>query len=334
LFWDLFKSILFRIDAESVHRFIFAMLRLLIRIHPRTLRIVAGPSPQSISEPIIFGIPFRSRVGLAAGMDKDAEIIEGLPYLGFGFAEIGTVTPKPQPGNDRPRLFRNPSDLSLFNRMGFNGLGATLVSERLREAKPKLPSRFRVGVNIGKNKETALEDAAGDYRRAIEPFEGLADYVVINVSSPNTAGLRSLQSLNALQPLVEAVGNVISRWKCVPPLLLKLAPELETETLAHLIPACESWGVGGWVLTNTLAGSFREFSGGWSGHILSPKSSQALQTARGITRRPIISVGGIMSVEEARKRIELGADLVQIYTGWVYRGPRFPAQITRAIEKA
>jgi dihydroorotate dehydrogenase len=272
-------------------------------------------------------------VGLAAGFDKNGEILTGLPALGFGFAEIGTVTPRPQPGNDRPRLFRDPMRESLFNRMGFNGLGAAVVAANLAKAKMNLPQHFIVGVNLGKNKDTPAEKAKDDYLRAASYFKDLADYLVINVSSPNTPGLRSLQTVNALKPIVLEVMQLITGWKHKPPLLLKLAPELGAEDLAHLIQALEPEGVDGWVLTNTLAGKHpdSEFAGGWSGKILTPHSRSSLQVARGVTAKPIISVGGILSVEEAATRMEMGANLIQIYSGWIFNGPCFPNRINRQL---
>ncbi|MCM2277040.1 MAG: quinone-dependent dihydroorotate dehydrogenase [Oligoflexia bacterium] len=331
--WDLSKGLLFRLDAEKVHRAMIGMVRLGRQAGGLPLRLAAGPLPEaSAARANVLGMPFRSRVGLAAGFDKDAEILEALPELGFGFAEIGTVTPLPQPGNPRPRLFRDPERQAIFNRMGFNGAGAAAVAARLERARTRLPGDFRVGVNLGKNKDTALDDAAADYARAAAPFEGLADYLVVNVSSPNTPGLRSLQSARALLPIVAAIGEVISGWTRRPPLLLKLAPELEGVALRELIEEVERAGIDGFVLTNTLGGSFRsngrELEGGWSGGPLTSRSRARLLEAREATKLPIISVGGILSAEEAGERVRSGAQLIQIYSGWIYRGPGFPAEIS------
>ncbi len=336
MFWKLAKAILFRVDAETAHRFTVALVRLGIRLGGLPLRIVSGTSARPASPSVkVAGLDFRSRVGLAAGFDKDAEMIEGLSDLGFGFAEIGTVTPRPQPGNDRPRLFRDPANYSLFNRMGFNGLGSALVRERLTQAREHLPADFRVGVNIGKNKDTPNESAASDYLLAASAFEGLADYLVVNVSSPNTPGLRALQSAETLKPIIEAVNGKISSWRVRPPLFLKLAPEIGAPDLAPLLAAVETWGVDGFVLTNTLGGNWPNpsLAGGWSGEILRKRSREVLIEARKATRKPIISVGGIMSPEEARLRIEAGADLIQIYSGWIFQGPKFPNQVARALRE-
>ncbi len=350
--WALLKWFLFRLDAEKVHRFSVAMLRLGMRLGRAPLRwlsgarpaptIVAGAAgaaslttPARAGQAVVFGMTFASRLGLAAGFDKDAEILAGLPDLGFGFAEIGTVTPRPQPGNDRPRLFREPERQAIFNRMGFNGLGSAIVAERVARVRPELPPGFRIGINIGKNKDTPNEEAAQDYLRAARAFEDLADYLVINVSSPNTPGLRALQSAEALRPIVEQVNAVITGWKSRPPLLLKLAPEVRGPDLGEILAAGEKWGINGWVLTNTLAGTIevggQPLPGGWSGGPLTEKSRASLIEARRLTALPIISVGGILTPEEAMLRLDAGADLIQIYTGWVFGGPGFPAKLARAI---
>jgi dihydroorotate dehydrogenase len=307
----------------------------------RALKLVSGSSSQYYPEsalPKVFGMTFRSRVGLAAGFDKDAEIVTALPSLGFGFAEIGTVTPRPQPGNERPRLFRDPVRASVFNRMGFNGAGAEVVSRRLAGVKEQghLPPHFRVGVNLGKNKDTSLECAASDYAKAASHFKDLADYMVVNVSSPNTPGLRSLQTIEALRPIIAAVHEIISRWSRKPPLLLKIAPELQGESLAQLITELESSKdapIDGWILTNTLGGEHRGQVGGWSGGVLTEQSRKSLIDARAVSRLPIISVGGILTAEEAMERLRLGADLVQIYSGWIYGGPSFPALLSEKIAR-
>lgn len=335
MIWDFGKKILFQMDAETAHRLTLHTVDLLNRINPGSLEKISGVFPEDAPSPEVWGLSFRSPVGLAAGMDKDAEILTALPKLGFGFAEIGTVTPRPQPGNPRPRLFRDPKRQILFNRMGFNSAGAAIVSQRVAHAKPKLPKSFRVGVNIGKNKETDLDQAHLDYAQAIRPFEGLADYVVVNVSSPNTPGLRSLQTVESLKPIINAVKEVIERWNHSPPLLLKLAPELEGEPLKTLISEMESLGVSGWILTNTLAGEWpvkkETMPGGLSGAPLKERSLLSLQEVRSVSSRPIISVGGILDSETAQKRMKSGANLIQIYSGWVFHGPTFPVELTRAL---
>lgn len=341
MIWGLLKLILFRIDAEWVHDLTHAILRALGRRKTgRLLLQVVARAPQPPSEPPrVFGQTFRSRIGLAAGFDKNAELLPAVSSLGFGFAEIGTVTPRPQSGNEKPRLFRDPETRNLFNRMGFNGAGAEEVSLNLRHARfeGELPLNFKIGVNLGKNKETSAEDAHIDYTRAARAFEGLADYLVVNVSSPNTPGLRELQQLEPIARIVSSVNEVISGWKTVPPLLLKLAPEVEGPIFEKILTEGPRLGISGWVLTNTWGGEWKKNSysapllGGWSGSILTQKSGARLKEARVLTKLPIISVGGILSVEDAKERLKWGADLIQIYTGWVYGGPGFPARIARAI---
>jgi len=274
-------------------------------------------------------------VGLAAGFDKNAELLGALPHLGFGFAEIGTVTPLPQAGNLKPRIARNLSSQTLFNRMGFNSLGAAQVAENLKTARleGEIPIHFHVGVNLGKNRDTPIENAHKDYAEAASHFENLSDYLVINVSSPNTPGLRDLQSSDSLKAILGSVHKVISAWKTTPPLLLKLAPELEGEKLKELLRLGEGLGASGFVLTNTWAGEWKNspsepsVGGGWSGANLTQISLSRLEEAKSVSKLPVISVGGIMNQQDAQARFNAGASLIQVYTGWVYGGPRFPAKL-------
>lgn len=338
ILWRLFRKLLFFFDAERVHHLTLKLIQALRRCGPYPLRLLSGTFRAPIATTRVFGLEFGSPVGLAAGFDKNAEILTALPDLGFGFAEIGTVTPRPQAGNERPRLFRDAKTLTLFNRMGFNNLGAAIVAERLLEARNKLPTSFRVGVNLGKNKEASLSEAPNDYAQAAKYFEGLADYLVINVSSPNTPGLRDLQSIELLRPIVLKMVQTISSWRPRPPLLLKLAPELVGEDLVRLVQNAESWGIDGWVLTNTQAGNrqvgAQVLGGGWSGSLLAQISRDSLVRVRKSSRLPIISVGGILDAEEAALRYKLGANLVQIYSGWIFGGPGFPAKLARRLSRA
>ncbi len=274
-------------------------------------------------------------VGLAAGFDKNADILPYLPYFGFGQVEIGTVTPKPQGGNEKPRLFRIPKDKMLFNRMGFNNLGAGLISERVRKAKPKLPKDFLVGVNLGKNKSTPDEEAASDYAKVAKAFLDCADFFVINVSSPNTPGLRSLQNPEALTKIVLSVQKVLNEAGVSIPLYVKLAPEIEGDLLKSIIQTLEAIKITGFVLTNTLGGSFslpnKDLTGGYSGQNLSSIALQRLKEAKTYTSLPIISVGGVMNEEQALERMKEGASAVQLYTGWIYQGPFFPKKVLRTL---
>ncbi len=338
ILWRLAKLVLFRFDAEKVHGVMIALVREFCALNPKILQIVSGVSPESLMhsetpKKNVLGLEFDSPLGLAAGFDKDCEILAALPHLGFGFAEIGTLTPRPQGGNPRPRLFRDPKAQALFNCMGFNNSGSVEGARRLAEVRERgLPEGFRVGVNVGKNKDTPLDRAFEDYASAIKPFEGLADYIVINVSSPNTPGLRSLQTQAMLAQIISSVAEVKSRWKKVPPTFLKLAPELNGADLAEIIHSVQAEG---WVLTNTLGGTWNrrglQLQGGWSGRFLSEASRRRLIEVRGMTTKPIISVGGIITADEAVERLKLGANLIQIYSGWVLNGPSFPGEIIRKI---
>jgi dihydroorotate dehydrogenase len=317
--WILIRSILFILPAELTHHLSYLFMRIIAPFLPR-----------------VSGIA-RNKVGLAAGFDKNAEILTVLPKFGFGFAEIGTVTPKPQAGNERPRLFRDPSGQALFNRMGFNNFGAEIISERVRRAKKELPADFMVGVNLGKNKATLDGDAASDYAKVAQSFLDCADYFVINVSSPNTPGLRSLQKPEFLVPIVRSVQEIIQKSTRSIPLYVKLAPELDETVLREIILALEGENIAGLVLTNTLSGIYiyrgTEYSGGYSGAPLRDLSLQRLREVRAMTSLPIMSVGGIMTVEDARARLAAGATRIQIYTGWIYAGPFFIRKLTKELSK-
>jgi dihydroorotate dehydrogenase len=322
--WSALKKPLFLIPAETAHHLGVRAMKLWGRMqsHPQEY---AWKHPVT-SENLFSAI---NPLGLAAGFDKNCEVLPILPYFGFGFAEIGTVTPKPQGGNDRPRLFRDPENQTLFNRMGFNNLGAGIVSDRLKQARPNLPKKFKVGVNIGKNKLTEDSHAHTDYQKVAQSFSGLADYFVINVSSPNTPGLRLLQTLPFLKPIVESVKEVSGST----PVYIKLAPELDESRLIELVSFLEEQKIDGFVLTNTLAGDYiyrgRTMSGGYSGPILKEQSKAALKVARAKTALPIISVGGVDSVQEGRDRLMAGASAIQIYTSWIYSGPFFPRSFVK-----
>lgn len=317
--WFLIRFLVFLLPAEFTHSLSFLFIRVL------------GPLLPSAHG------KEKSKLGLAAGFDKNADILVYLPKFGFGFAEIGTVTPKPQGGNDRPRLFRDPKKRAIFNRMGFNNLGAGIISERVREAKRKLPTDFQVGVNLGKNKSTPDELAFQDYVSVARAFIDCADYFVINVSSPNTPGLRNLQKPEFLVPIVRSVQTMIQSGPRAIPLYVKLAPELDQTALTEVVSALEREKIAGFVLTNTLSGLYiyrgKEFSGGYSGSPLNSAALLQLKTVRSMTTLPIISVGGIMNADDARTRLDAGATRLQIYTGWIYGGPFFVRKLVRSLER-
>jgi dihydroorotate dehydrogenase len=284
----------------------------------------------------VFGLQFPNPVGLAAGYDKDGLGWRGLACLGFGHIEVGTVTLKSQPGNPRPRLFRLPEDQALINRMGFPGKGADYVLQRL--ASPRPPGLV-LGVNLGKNKDTPLEEAAQDYLALLCKFAPAADYLAINVSSPNTVGLRRLQARDALEDLLKVL---ISERDTLhehsgrrSPLLLKLAPDLSESELEDALQVALACGIDGLIATNTtierdgLHSARAGEAGGLSG---APLARRSLEITRWICKRtegrlPLISVGGIFSPAQALERLEAGAALVQVYTGLIYAGPALPSQI-------
>lgn len=278
----------------------------------------------------LFGREFPSPVGLAAGFDKDAVAVRGFAGLGFGFVEVGTVTPRPQPGNPRPRLFRHPELDSLRNRLGFNSAGMERVARRLESG---YPFAIPVGANLGKNATTPLEQAEADYLELFERLAELCDYFVVNVSSPNTPGLRSLQDPGRIRELFAAAGERTRR-----PLLIKLSPDLDTRTAVELGRAAVDAGAAGLVLTNTTVDYTLipgvEPSGGLSGGVLRRRSFELLQAAAAelLGECVLISVGGIDSAEEAYRRLRAGASLVQVYTALVYRGPGLVARIHRGLE--
>ncbi len=287
-----------------------------------------------------FGLTFPSPVGLAAGYDKDALAVRGLAALGFGHLEIGTVTPKPQPGNPSPRLFRLPSDRAVINRMGFPSQGAAAVAERLRRLKTKRD--WVLGVNIGKNKETPNEAAVQDYLTLLETFAPLADYLTVNISSPNTAGLRDLQHRAQLEALLEALAQ--RRAAARPtgkrlPILVKLSPDLSPAQLDAALEAIVRTGMDGVILTNTtvsrpgLRHPAAAEGGGLSGAPLQALSEQALtRTVRWLDGRlPVVSVGGVMQPQDVQRRLDLGATLVQLFTGLIYYGPSLARDSLRLV---
>jgi dihydroorotate dehydrogenase len=335
-----FRPILFLIDAEKVHHLVF-----------RGLRIVSGiPGVRSILRKSfiyehpqlkkkLFGLTFENPVGLAAGFDKDARLIDELSTLGFGFIEIGTLTPQPQPGNDKPRLFRLPKDRALINRMGFNNGGATIAVSYLRKRR----SRVIVGGNIGKNKATANENALDDYARCFETLFDHVDYFVVNVSSPNTPGLRALQEKEPLRQLLDDVKKRSLSKPHPKPVLLKIAPDLSEEQLLDIVEILKSTNADGVIATNTTlsragletpeAEIKNAGAGGLSGAPLKKRSDEVIRFLRKNLGPafPIIGVGGIMSTQDALDKLEAGADLIQIYTGFIYEGPGFIKAINKAI---
>ncbi len=258
-----------------------------------------------------WNVEFLGRLGLAAGLDKNCDLGSLWGAFGFGFVEIGTVTPLSQSGNPKPRIFRIEKDLAIINRMGFNNLGAEEISERLK----KDPRIVPIGINLGKNMDTPNEKAHEDYLFTLKKLYDLGDYFVLNVSSPNTPKLRDLQRGENLRRILSEVWN-FRRFKPYKPVLLKLAPEISQEDMAEISKICEENDIDGVILTNTL----KVESGGLSGKPLFEISNMRIMQWVSVSKIPVVGVGGIFSLEDAKKKISLGAVLTQVYTGFVYRG--------------
>lgn len=336
------RPLLFLVDPEKIHHIVFFALKLAGRIPGAKFLLRSVYSYQNPSlQRELFGLKFENPVGLAAGFDKDARLIDELACLGFGFIEIGTLTPVAQPGNEKPRLFRLPEDEALINRMGFNNEGVEAAVERLKKRK----SKVIVGGNIGKNKVTPNEQAFDDYVKAFEKLYPYVDYFVVNVSSPNTPGLRDLQEKDPLQKLLSGVIQLSRNQKKYKPVLLKIAPDLSPSQLDDVVEILKFTKTDGVIATNTtisrdgLVTSQTEVqhigNGGLSGKPLSVRANEVIAYLRGQLGAgfPIIGVGGIMSTEDAVAKLKAGADLVQLYTGFIYEGPAIVKRINKAFLK-
>ena len=338
--WRLVRPLLFRGDPEQAHGRAIAWARLggASAVGRAAIRTVFGETAGTST--VAFGLRFPNRVGLAAGYDKDGLGLRGLAALGFGHIEIGTVTPRPQPGNERPRVFRLVEDEALINRMGFPSRGADFVASRLIAGRPE---GAIVGVNLGKNRDTPLAEAGADYVEVLETLAAHADYATINVSSPNTPGLRRLQAGAALAGLLAQV--VRRRDELVQdlgrglPLLVKLAPDLSDGDLEDAVAAVLGSGVDGIIATNTtlsregLRGAAATEAGGMSGAPLRKKSLAMVGQIATLVdgQLPVVAVGGIHSADDARACVDAGASLVQLYTGLVYRGPGLVREVAAGL---
>lgn len=321
LYEHILRPLLFLLDPEAVHHLAMGSLQELSRV-PFLLRLLASPAARNL-ERKVFGLRFPNPVGLAAGFDKNGVALPAWASLGFGFVEIGTVTALAQAGNPRPRVFRLPELEALINRLGFNNEGAERIGYRLEalrasNAWPGIP----VGINIGKSRIVPLERAAEDYLQAYRRLRNLGDYFVLNVSSPNTPGLRQLQERNALGNLFKVVQEE-GRGR---PLLAKIAPDLTAGQIDDVIELAETHQLAGLIATNTTIDhsavpANQRRDGGLSGRPLRERALQVLQQIRKRTLLPVISVGGIMTAADAKARFDAGADLIQVFTGFVYRGP-------------
>lgn len=318
------------LPPETAHGVAVGLLR-------RGLAPAARAMPPPSLHVKLWGLEFSSPLGLAAGFDKDAVALSGLYRLGFAFVEAGTVTPRPQGGNPRPRLFRLAADGALINRMGFNGAGLDVFAGNVARARER-GGLGPLGINIGANRDTA--DFSADYVTCLQRLAPLADYVALNLSSPNTPGLRSLQEGEALRGLLGRISETMAGLEKPVPLLLKLAPELENAALAESVRAAVEFDIAGLILCNTttarpagLRSAARNEQGGLSGSPLCAPALHMMREVYGLSegRLPLIGVGGIASADDAYARIRAGASLLQVYTGFIYRGPRLIADITSGL---
>lgn len=333
--YRLLRPLIFRLEAERAHELTLDSLAFASR-HPALLRLLAWLFAADDARLALtaFGLEFRNPLLLAAGMDKNAVAVPAWDALGFAGAEVGTVTLRPQPGNPRPRLFRLPADQAVINRMGFNNEGADAVAARLSSLRPVRPARLQLGVNVGKSLAAELSEAAPDYRGSLERLWPHADYIVLNVSSPNTPGLRQLQEQSRLAELLELTLQL--REQSERPVLLKIAPDLTEEDLRDICRLAESYALSGLIATNTTVkrdglSSDPAEAGGLSGRPLRRRALAVLRFLRAETELPLVAAGGIMTPADAVERLRAGADLLQLYTGYVYGGPGLLRRINRAI---
>ena len=348
--YQLLRNILFLLDAEKAHYFSMNLLKAVCKIQPlRALIHDCFSVKGDAHSKEIFGLHFRNSIGLGAGFDKNAVYLNELETLGFGFVEIGTVTPLPQAGNEKPRLFRLPADKALINRMGFNNDGVEIIKERLRNYKEGQGTRDKgkekmiIGGNIGKNKITPNEEAWKDYLICFNELFDVVDYFVVNVSSPNTPGLRALQEKDALLEILQKLQDNNQNRKNPKPLLLKIAPDLTTEQLMDIAVICREVKLDGLVSSNTTIDrntlnklnqqkSTQIGAGGLSGKPLKDKSDGVLSALIQLTNGsiPIIASGGVFNKQDYQDKIDRGASLVQVWTGFIYEGPGIVRKILSA----
>ncbi len=346
--YKLIRPLFFAFDPEKIHHFVTKSLKSFNKVPGgKNLSRAVFTIENSKLEREVFGLKFKNPVGLAAGFDKNAEMMGEMANLGFGFVEIGTVTPLPQPGNPKPRMFRLKEDQAIINRMGFNNLGMDAVAERIKRYRETLTSKSQtsnliIGGNIGKNKITPNEDAVSDYVKCFDRLFELVDYFVVNVSSPNTPGLRELQEKEPLKKLLKTLQERNCKNKISRPILLKIAPDLSNEQLDDIIEIVQESGIAGVIATNTTISreglqspKNRNETGGLSGKPLSGRATEVIRYLAEKSGKafPIIGVGGIHSALDAQEKLDAGASLIQLYTGFVYEGPGLVKQICKALLK-
>ena len=336
MYKSIIRSLLFRFDPEKIHHVTFFLIRTLMKlpfIPALTRSMFRVDKPELEKE--LFGIRFKNPVGLAAGFDKNALLFDEFANYGFGFVEVGTVTPKPQPGNPKKRIFRLREDEALINRMGFNNDGADAIAERLRKRKTDIV----IGGNIGKNKVTPNEKAIDDYLICFNKLFEVVDYFVVNVSSPNTPNLRALQDKEPLTRLLKTLQTENLKKEHPKPILLKIAPDLTDSQLLDIISIVDATKIAGVIATNTtlsregLRSEHINETGGLSGKPVKERSTEVIRFLAEKSGKsfPIIGVGGIHSPEDAREKLDAGADLVQLYTGFIYEGPGLVKRINKAL---
>lgn len=342
MYKSILKPLLFRKNPEDAHHFTFDLIKKSFNL-PLVKNLIEGiyDYQNPVLEREVFGLKFKNPVGLAAGFDKDAKLIDEMAMLGFGFIEIGTLTPKPQEGNPKPRLFRLPKDQALINRMGFNNGGVAEAVERLKNRN----SDILIGGNIGKNKLTPNENAVDDYLFCFEYLFDYVDYFVVNVSSPNTPNLRDLQEKEPLKKLLSEVQKANRKKGNPKPILLKIAPDLTVGQLDDIVEIVLETKIDGVIATNTtidrslLSTDVRQVdaigAGGVSGKVLAKRSTEVIRflAKQSNNAFPIIGVGGIFSAKDAIDKLEAGASLVQIYSGMIYEGPGLIKRINKGLAK-
>jgi len=339
MYKSIIRPILFKSKPEDAHRKVFKMLSLADKLGLKSLIKSMYNIEDKSLEREVFGIKFPNPVGLAAGLDKNGDVFDMLGFMGFGFVEIGTVTPKAQPGNPKPRMFRLVNDSAIINRMGFNNMGVDEMVKKLRAKK----SNVIIGGNIGKNKLTPNEKADEDYVKAFNTLYNYVDYFVVNVSSPNTPNLRELQDKEPLTKLLTKLKKLNSQKGSQKPILLKIAPDLTNEQLDDIIDIVKMTRIDGLVATNTTISreglSYDEAyvkeigNGGLSGKPLTERSTEVIKYIVDKSEKsiPVIGVGGIMTVQDAIDKLNAGASLIQIFTGFIYNGPSFAKEINKEI---
>ena len=334
MYKGLIRPLLFLMNAEQAHHFTFKTLKVLFQIPG--VKAITSLFFGSLKgrEKQVMGLHFKNPVGLAAGFDKNAECYNEFSNFGFGFIEIGTVTPIPQPGNPKKRIFRLVEDKSLINRLGFNNKGLSSIVNNLKKQRDII-----IGANIGKNFFTKNNEAYNDYLQCISELNEFIDYFAVNISSPNTKGLREFHDKSLLRPLLEKLIKFNDKQNNKRPLLLKISPDLSEEQLAEIVVLIKDLNLDGIIATNTTVSrdgatsKFKMQQGGMSGQLLKIKSNTLVKYLRKNLGEnfPIIGVGGIMSADDAIERLNSGADLIQIYTGFIYRGPSLIKEINKAI---